>query len=311
MRTSILARPRSGGHESLRQNHLGPALSALTLREGQVGPASRWAIRSVSVWITPGILQCSFPRLDSLAAEYEGCGRFAIVLLDDCVALTRELLKFFAIHNLYGAARIPDYFLSLQNTGRNCHAGSIRTQHHPEEIMCDRYGSGVDSILSHEQPASQAFLDLVKPIARGRLGYLYCQSCSIAAQNGLKLRCRWQQSPQCVNSYAKSAPRNLHNFSNRAPAQTKHRRHSRCSVIAEQTSFDTFSILHLDYERNHSGIREVCEFHRAMRFVKSQMAGELHRLKMWADRLKFFAGQRQKCFVVDGLALGIGSLNWR
>ena len=57
----------------------------------------------------------------SLAVGREVLGGFAVVLFDDCVALARELLKFFAIHNFYGAARIPDYFLSLQNAGSNRH----------------------------------------------------------------------------------------------------------------------------------------------------------------------------------------------
>ena len=84
--------------------------------------------------------------------------------------------------------------------------------------MRDRHDFGADSILSHEQPACQAFLNLVNPIARGCLGYLYRQSRSVTAQNDSKQRCRWQQSPQRVNSHAKTVPRHLHNFAKRAPA---------------------------------------------------------------------------------------------
>lgn len=118
-------------------------------------------------------------------------GSFAVVLFNDCVALARELLEFLAVYNFYSAARVPDYLLSLQDAGSNRHTRPIRAQHDREEIVCDRHDIGVDSVLGHQQPSRQAFLDLVMSIASGSLGYLYLQSSGITAQNCLKQWCRW------------------------------------------------------------------------------------------------------------------------
>src|ERR1700722_10140611 len=59
--------------------------------------------------------------------------KFAIVLLDDCIAFARELFKFLSIQNLYRSTCIRDYILPLQNTGCHGDGGSICTEH---DISC-------------------------------------------------------------------------------------------------------------------------------------------------------------------------------
>jgi len=62
---------------------------------------------------------------------------------------------------------------------------------------------------------------------------------------------------QGSNFYPKSVPRDLYHRPQRAPAQANSRRCPGKALIANYASFGGSSILHYDYKRNQTPIREI------------------------------------------------------
>jgi hypothetical protein len=118
LRATQRAEPRSAVPSTLPPAQIARPSGGARLREADACPASssrsRRSFQTVSI-------------------------KSAIVLLDDCVAFTGELFEFVAVQNPYGAARIANDLLSLQNTCCQGHARSVRPQHGCKEIVRNGY----------------------------------------------------------------------------------------------------------------------------------------------------------------------------
>jgi hypothetical protein len=106
-------------------------------------------------------------QLDSFQAK------LTIVLPHHAITFAGGLFKILAVHNRHCATSVLDDLLPLQNTSRQGHAGSVCSQHRCQKIMSDRQGPRIYSILRHQQPPRQTLLNVVQPIAGGRLGDLH------------------------------------------------------------------------------------------------------------------------------------------
>ena len=91
------------------------------------------------------------------------------ILANYGVAFAGSFFEFLAIQDFYGAAVVLDNLALLQDTGSEADARPVRAEHGGQEIVGDGEDLGVNTILSHQEPASEALLDAVEAIARSRL----------------------------------------------------------------------------------------------------------------------------------------------
>ena len=137
--------------------------------------------------------------------------------------------------------------------------------------MSDGQRPRIHSILSHEQPARKALLNVVQPITRRCLCNLHALNCGIAAQHQLKVWSGFESVLQSPDLYPKPIPRDLYHRLKRAPAQANRRQCSCKTLISNYAGFGRFSIFHYDYKRNQTSIREIREFQLSTRLVKDKM----------------------------------------
>src|ERR1700719_251478 len=82
---------------------------------------------------------------------------------------------------------------------------------------------------------------------------------------------RLQSVLQSSDLYPKPIPRDLYHRLKRAPAQANRRRCSCKTLIANDAGFGGLSIIHDDYKRNQTSIREISEVQLSTRLVKDQV----------------------------------------
>jgi hypothetical protein len=57
----------------------------------------------------------------------------------------------------------------LQNTSRHCNVGPACAQYVGQKFLCERHNLAAETILRHQKPPGQPFVDLMKAIASGYL----------------------------------------------------------------------------------------------------------------------------------------------
>ena len=77
-----------------------------------------------------------------------------------------------AVEDLDAAARVADHSLALQFTCGDGDGGALHAEHLGEELLGEVEDFGLHAVRGGEQPAGQARLDFVHPIAEDRLGDL-------------------------------------------------------------------------------------------------------------------------------------------
>jgi hypothetical protein len=100
----------------------------------------------------------------------------------------------------------------------------------------------------------------VQPITRGCLCNLHASNYCIAAQDQLEAWSGFQNVLQSYDLDPKTIPRDLYHRLKRGPVQTNSRRCSCKTLISNYASFGRFSIIHYDYKRNQTSIREIRKF---------------------------------------------------
>ncbi len=111
----------------------------------------------------------------------------------------------------------------------------------------------------------------MQPITRGSLCNLHTPNCGIAAQHQLQVGSGFQSVLQSSDLYPESISRDLYHSLKRTPAQANRRQGPCEAFFSNYASFGRFSILHYDYKRNQTAIREVGKFQLSTRLVKDSM----------------------------------------
>ena len=106
--------------------------------------------------------QCRYSRCCFKAAHN-------LKLSDDCVTLADRLLQLLSVHNLQGAVFITDHSGLLLDSCSDGHAGASGSQHARKKLVSKRQNGRAYSVLTHQQPARQTLLDLMKAVADGDL----------------------------------------------------------------------------------------------------------------------------------------------
>ena len=83
---------------------------------------------------------------------------------------------------MYVSALISNQACLLQYSGGDGDAGPTGSQHVSQKLLRQRHKIRADTVLAHQQPAGQPFIDLVKAVARSHLGSLHSQDLHIALQ---------------------------------------------------------------------------------------------------------------------------------
>ena len=96
-------------------------------------------------------------------------------ILDDLVTLASCRLQSVTVKNADFASVVTDQFAQSQISGRLGHANPPHTQHIAQQILGKMKMIRLHPVASHQQPAGETGLDLVKAIARGGLCHLYHQ----------------------------------------------------------------------------------------------------------------------------------------
>jgi hypothetical protein len=130
----------------------------------------------------------------------------------------------------------------------------------------------------------------------------------IAAQHQLKAWSGFQRVLHSSDLYPKPIPRDLYDRPQRAPAQADSRRCSCEALVANYAGFGGSSILHYDYKRDQTSVREIRKFHLSARLVQDQMVWQADVFEMGTKRAVVAIGDRQKYFVADRLSCGIRPL---
>ena len=114
--------------------------------------------------------------------------KLAVQLFNDPVTLAdRGFKSLTMIRNLNGAAAALDGVVFLQFSQRKSHAWSVGPQHDGQKIMCDGQRRSLDAVLGHQQPARQAWFDIVQAIAGGGLRHLHPLQDGITIQAHLQV----------------------------------------------------------------------------------------------------------------------------
>src|SRR5579864_2457160 len=94
------------------------------------------------------------------------------LLVDSCVAFAGGGFQSGSVFNRYLAATIGNQPGFLQDTRRDRHAGAPRAEHMRNKFLGQRKSGFPDSILAHQQPASQSLIDFMETVASGNLDCL-------------------------------------------------------------------------------------------------------------------------------------------
>jgi hypothetical protein len=79
----------------------------------------------------------------------------------------------------------------------------------------------------------------------------------------------FQSVLQSSDLYPKPIPRDLYHRPQRAPVQANSCRYSCKALIANYASFGGFSVVHYDYKRNQTSVREIRKFQLSTRLVQN------------------------------------------
>src|ERR1700735_1377053 len=131
------------------------------------------------------------------------------------VTLARGIFQLFPVFDLYFSARVGDQPGLLQHSRGQSHTRAPGTQHVRQELLRQRYDVFANAILAHQQPSSQPFVHLVKPIAGGHLRGLHPHFLRKTLQRFLQRWALGQSSRKFLSADPESAAINLHNHAAR------------------------------------------------------------------------------------------------
>ena len=120
----------------------------------------------------------------------------------------------------------------------------------------------------------------MQPITPGCLCNLHSLNYCVAAQHHLKVWSGFQSLLQSFNFDPESIPRDLYYRPKRAPAQANRRRCSCKALISNYARFGGLSILHYNYKRNQTSIREIRKFQPSTCLVKDEMVWQADAFEM-------------------------------
>ena len=103
-------------------------------------------------------------------------------MLDHAIALAGSFFEGFAIQYLHGTAHILNEPRIFEDAYRQRYAGTSGTEHLGKKFVGKRKQLRIDAILTHQQPARQALLNLMQPVASRKLGDLHPMHQSEAAE---------------------------------------------------------------------------------------------------------------------------------
>jgi hypothetical protein len=107
------------------------------------------------------------------AAEALSQPQPTIEVLDHPIAFTGGLFEAFAVQYLYRTAQVLNHTGVFQSSRRQSDTRTSGAEHLRKEFMGQRQQGGIDSILTHEQPASQTLFDVMQAVAGCELGDLH------------------------------------------------------------------------------------------------------------------------------------------
>lgn len=90
-------------------------------------------------------------------------------LLDHSVALASRIFQVLPVQDSYRSPSVLDKSRPLQDRSRNTDDGPSGPKHARQKFVGKGQNLGANSVLAHQQPACQALLSFVKPIAGGNL----------------------------------------------------------------------------------------------------------------------------------------------
>jgi hypothetical protein len=90
-------------------------------------------------------------------------------IADDGVALARGVFKPFAVDDLDASTAVSDKAVTLEGSSGEGDAGAAGTEHFSEKLLSQLKVIGFKAVPDHQQPASEAFFDLVEAVAGGEL----------------------------------------------------------------------------------------------------------------------------------------------
>src|ERR1700682_591162 len=86
-------------------------------------------------------------------------------VLHNRIAFTRRALKCFAVEDADVTPSILNQAATLQASSCRVHARTLCTEHLREKLLREKRHGATDSVLDHEQPASQPLLQAMKAVA--------------------------------------------------------------------------------------------------------------------------------------------------
>src|SRR6201993_4535977 len=81
------------------------------------------------------------------------------------------------------ATVIGDQSCFLQNSGSNRYAGSPGSQHVRKKLLRERHSISAESILAHQEPASEPLVHFMQPVTSRYVDGLHSQVQAVAAQS--------------------------------------------------------------------------------------------------------------------------------
>jgi hypothetical protein len=233
----------------------------------------------------------------------------AVELLNHLITLASGSFQSLTVQDFDGAAGIVDDALALETGGGQADAWAVGAEHGGQEIVGDGDRSTIDAILGDEEPAREAFLDIVKAIAGGRLSDLQSEDGGVAADGSAKYgRFRERVAKfRCGQLESTGFAGDLNDFANWAAVQAEDCGNTSQAFSTENADFNGLAVGSLNDQRDQASIGEVDILNVTIRFIEAAPLGKIEKFQRWAQTLEFMLGQHEQDAIRDWLTTRIGS----
>jgi len=178
-------------------------------------------------------------------------------IADDGVAFARRPFQAFAIDDLNPPTAVPDQAAALQLSGGKGDAGAAGAEHFCEKLLGQFEAVRLKAVADHQQPASEAFFDLVEAMT----GCQLAENKALALhtfQNALGKRpgCE-EQLLQIREGHAQGGPLTLDEGRGRGRGRSQQADCLNEAFTANHADFGSYAVGHKGDDGSNSGGHEV------------------------------------------------------
>ena len=152
----------------------------------------------------------------------------------------------------------------------------------------------MEAVLAHQQPAGQALINSVQPVAGGELRNLHAMHEGKTAQLRAQPRSGKQNILKHFRADAHAASRHLHDGPEDLETKSLGKRHPYHAFLADDTDFHTSPIVTESDQRRHAVVQKIGKLNFFAGFLQDLVLGKVDGLEVGTKQVVFLIGKRQK-----------------